>query len=341
MRFGAPFWLIVVAVLGTALLGLRLWGTRRARRTLESAFRTPLLTRLLHSVDPVRRTVKLVCLLLGVVALGLALARPQWGRNEIEIERTGVDLVIALDVSRSMLAADVANTNRLTAARAAIRRLLTELGGDRAALVVFAGDAFVAAPLTRDHTALERALDAAGPGAVSDPGSNLGEAIKRALECFDRASQGPRALLIVSDGEQLQGDALGAARAAASARVSVHTAGVGSTIGARVPARPYGPGGFTRNPLGREVVSRRDEQQLERIAAAGGGSYTRIDSADSRELIGWFHRTSASLPRTTEKRTINEPREQFQWPLALAFALLAAEYATRDRRTQRRTEVGL
>lgn len=332
MRFGSVLWLAALPILLTGLLGLWLWSGNRARAALRRAFDTPLLARLLCSVDPARRRWKRVILAFGVAVLVLALARPQWGRAEIEIERTGVDLVVALDVSRSMLATDAGGTNRLTAATAAIERLLSGLGGDRASLVIFAGEAFLAAPLTRDHTAVERALSSAGPSMVSEQGSNLGEAIKRARESFDRGAQGPRALLVVSDGEQLQGDAVEAARAAAKEGIRVHTAGVGSGAGARVPRTGWDAKGFMRNAMGRDVVSRRDEQQLQRIATAGGGLYTRIEEADSRALAAWFKQASAALPRTTEKRTIDEPREQFQWPLAVALTLLGAEWLVTERR---------
>ncbi len=332
MKFGSGPWLAALPLLLGALLGLWLWSGSRARMALRRAFDTPLLARLLHSVDPARRRWKQVILAFGFAGLAMALARPQWGRAEIEIERTGVDLVVALDVSRSMLAADAGGTNRLTAATAAIGRLVNGLGGDRAALVVFAGEAFVAAPLTRDHAAVERALASAGPAMVSEQGSNLGEAIKRARESFDRAAQGPRALLVVSDGEQFQGDAVGAAQAAAKEGIRVHTAGVGSGAGARVPRVGWDAKGFMRNAMGRDVVSRRDEQQLQRIASAGGGVYTRLEEADSRALVAWFRQASSTLPRTTEKRMVNEPREQFQWPLAVALALLGAEWLVGERR---------
>jgi Ca-activated chloride channel family protein len=336
MTFGAPAWLLALPIVVAALAGLWWWAGRRARAALQRVFNTPLLGRLLRSVNPARRRAKRILLALGVAALGFALARPQWGRNEIELERSGVDLVIALDVSRSMLAADAGGTNRLAAATAAIRRLLDELGGDRVALVVFAGEAFTAAPLTRDHTAVDRALDAAGPESVSEQGSDLGEAIRRARECFDRAAQGPRTLLVVSDGEQLQGDALEAARAAAREGIRVHTAGVGSNVGARVPRRAGELRDFLRGAAGREVVSRRDEQQLQRIATAGNGTYTRLEGADSNALAAWFRRVAAALPRTTEKRTVNEPREQFQWPLAVALALLGGEWLLGERGRARR-----
>jgi Ca-activated chloride channel family protein len=323
---------VTLPVLVGALLVLWIWSARRARTTLQSAFNTPLLERLLGSVGVTKRRVKLVLFALGIVGLMVGLARPRWGRSQIELERTGVDLVIALDVSRSMLAADVDSTNRLTAATGAITRLLDELGGDRVGLVVFAGEAFITAPLTRDHVAVERALSSADPGIVSEQGSNLGEAIERAKESFDRAASGPRALLVVSDGEQLQGDAIEAARKALREEIRVHTAGVGSAMGSRVPARTGQGGGYVRNALGREVQSRRDEQRLQRIAEAGGGLYTRIEEVSSRALADWFTRAAAALPRSTEKREVNEPRERFQWPLAISLMMLAMEWVLGDRR---------
>jgi Ca-activated chloride channel family protein len=136
----------------------------------------------------------------------------------------------------------------------------------------------------------------------------------------------------VSDGAQLQGDSIEAAQKALREGIMVHTAGVGSAMGARVPARATQAPDYVRNAMGREVFSRRDEQRLQRIAQAGGGLYTRIDEANSRGLVDWFHRTAAMLPRSTEKRMVNEPRERFQWPLALALLILAGEWMLGDRR---------
>jgi Ca-activated chloride channel family protein len=332
MRFDQPLWLVVGSLVVLALAAWWWLSARCAQTALQTAFNTPLLAHLLRSVNRPRRRGKQILFAAGVLALGLALARPQWGRNEIELERTGVDLVIALDISRSMLALDAGATNRLSAATTAIRRLLEEVGGDRVGLILFAGEAFMAAPLTRDHTAIERALDSANPDTVSEPGSNLGAAIQRARESFDRLGHGPCALLVVSDGEQLQGEAIEAAQAAVRAGIRVHTAGVGSAPGARVPRRTGETAAFLRNAVGRDVVSRRDEQRLQRIAAAGQGLYTRLEGADSRALATWFRRAAAALPRTTEKRIVNEPREQFQWPLAAALALLGLEWLMGDRR---------
>lgn len=332
MTFGSPAWLWIGAGLLAALLAFWSWSGRRAERRLQAAFRTPLLAHLRRSVNPGRRRAKLALTALGLAALLFALARPQWGRKEIEIERTGVDLMIALDVSRSMLAADAGGTNRLSAARHALDRLLDRLGGDRVGLVLFAGEAYLAAPLTRDHSALSRSLEAASPWIVSEQGSDLGKAIARARESFDRSAEGPRTLLVVSDGEQLEGDAIAAARTAARDGIRVHTAGVGSAAGARLPRNAWERDSFVKNAAGRVVVSRRDEHGLQRIAAAGDGRYVRVEGPDSRALADWFAEVLAPLRRTTEKRLVNEPREQYQWPLAAACGLLGAGWLLGDRR---------
>jgi len=332
MKFEAPLWLWLVPIVALGATGFLLGCNHRRAARLRTALGTPLLPRLTHALDPRRRVLKQALVVAALALITLALAQPQQGREPLKIERTGVDVVLALDVSRSMLAADVDGTNRLAAARAALRNLLERLGGDRVGLVAFAGEAFLAAPLTRDHVAVERALDSLTPASVSEPGSNLAKAIERAREGFDRGSEGPRVLLLISDGEQLQGDSAAAARAAVAGGVAVHSAGIGSSTGARLPV----PGGFVRNAFGREVVSRLDERVLLQTASAGRGRYVRIVGRDSDVLVGWFAQASAGLPRSTESRGVGDPRERFQWPLAAALGLLGGEWLLGERRRRRK-----
>lgn len=331
MTFAIQLWLwrLPVLVLGGALFFT--WSWRRRAALLEAALATPLREQLLASLDRRRRVLKQILFVLGLAFLALALARPQWGREQVKLERTGVDVIIALDVSRSMLAVDVEETNRLAAARAAVLNLLDRMGGDRVGLVGFAGEAFLASPLTRDHSAVARALTALNPTAVSEPGSDFAKAIARAREGFERGSEGPWLLLLLSDGEQLQGDALSAARSAAAAGVAVHCAGLGSAAGARLP----GPGGFQKNAFGREVISRLDEHVLQQTATAGRGMYVRIPGRDSRALVDWFERASTGLPKTTETQELGDPRERFQWPLAAALTLLGGEWLLGERRRRK------
>jgi Ca-activated chloride channel family protein len=332
MNWGAGIWLLLAPLLALGTTAGLLLARRRQRAILERALPTTLLPSLTASVSPSRRAIKTGLAAFAVLLVALALARPQWGRETTETERAGVDVLIALDVSRSMLAPDVGGTNRLTAARQAVGRLLDRLGGDRVGVIAFAGDAFLAAPLTRDHEAARRALASLDPSAVSAQGSDLSKAIASARAGLERGSEGPRTLLVISDGEQLQGDALSAVRAAATAGLTVHCAAVGSTTGARLPQTPASGVGFVKNAFGRDVVSRMDPRLLQQAASAGRGLYVRIEGTDSHALVDWFDQVSARLPRTTETRGSLDPRERFQWPLALALAVFAAEWGTSDRR---------
>ena len=328
MKFELHLWLWLLPALVLGLVSLLIWSHWRRAALLGGALATPLLAQLTASLDRRRRWLKQVLLVLGGALLALTLARPQLGRETVKLERSGVDVVVALDVSRSMLAADVEGTNRLAAARMAVLNLLEKLGGDRVGLVVFAGEAFLAAPLTRDHSAVERALASVSPAMVSEPGSDFSKAIARAREGFERGSEGPRVLLLISDGEQLQGDAVTAARAAVAAGVKVHCAGVGSAAGARLPAA----GGFVKNAFGREVVSRLDERILQQTASAGSGLYVQLAGRNSRVLVDWFGRASAGLPKTTETKELGDPHERFQWPLTVALVLLGGEWLLSERR---------
>lgn len=335
MKFASPVWLVLLPLLvGVGLAGF-LWSQRQRRRALASALATPLLSQLIASLDPRRRWIKHSLLLLGVGGLAFALARPQHGHETLEVERTGIDLMLAMDVSRSMLVTDVDGTNRLAAARVALRNLLRHLGGDRVGLVAFAGEAFLVVPLTRDHTVVERALASLKPDLISEPGTQVAKALQRAQESFDRGSEGPRALLVISDGEQVQGDAVSAAREAARDRIRVHTAGVGSNAGGRVPTRA-GPWSDTvKNAFGREVISRLDERTLRETARAGQGICVKVNGRDSHELVTWFEQAAAGLPRTTESRQLGDPREGYQWPLLVALILLALEWGLSERRGRR------
>lgn len=332
MKFGVPVWLWLLPVLLAGALALFVWSHWRRRLALRAALNTPLLAQLTASLDLRRRWLKHGLGLLGLALLTLALARPQAGHEQLEVERTGIDLMIALDVSRSMLVRDVEATNRLDAARAAVRHLLHHLGGDRAGLVAFAGEAFLVVPLTRDHAAVERALDSLEPDLISEPGSDLAKAIERGRESFDRGSEGPHALLLISDGEQLQGAAAVAATEAGRHRVHVHAAGIGSHAGGTIPADRSVSSGRVKNAFGRDVVSRLDERTLRETARAGRGRYLHLEGRNSRQLTSWFDETAAGLPRTTERRQLGDPREFFGWPLALAILLLAAEWLARERR---------
>ena len=265
--------------------------------------------------------------MLGLCALLAAIARPQFGFQDTEVERSSVDFLIALDLSRSMMAEDMDGKTRLAAAKAAIGKMLDQIGADRVGLVAFAGEAFLAAPITQDHAAVRRNLDALDTNAVAKPGSDMAKAIKLAQKTFENGTYESRALVVITDGEELQGDAVVAAREAALKGMSVFAVGVGSASGARVPAKT----GFAKNEFGREVVSRLNERVLRQVAASGRGIYEAL-GRDGEGLEAIRKKGLDPLSKSKKTKPSKDPREFFQWPLALAVFALFLELLVNERR---------
>jgi len=267
-----------------------------------------------------------------VALVALALARPLSGPKAGSAERVGVDFVVALDVSKSMWAEDVA-PSRLDAVKKEISSWLKQASGDRMGLVLFAGEAIIQAPITFDYEALDRILENAGPRAISKGGTNIPKAIEMATSLLTKSGLDTRALVIFSDGENLDGDAVAAARTANSLEgLSIFTVGVGTAAGERVPsidrasfdklpperrqARAY-----IRSEYGTEVVSRLDESALRSVSSAGGGRHeTFIPDTNMLQRL----RDSALLPLTKSRAILNtqDYHEWFQVPLALAILLV-------------------
>ena len=329
MSFSRPdlLWLALALPL---LLGAAVAGYARRRRRVAALLGDDALLRRL-AMDDLKRfpMQRLVLVGLAGLALGIASAGPQWGCQVVETQNRALDLVLALDVSKSMWARDL-SPDRLERARLLTRRLLRELPGDRIGLVAFAGRAYVLSPLTVDHAALHLYLDALDPAIVSQGGSSLASALRQATDLV-RSREGARAdraVVLVTDGEALeeQAEVISAAERAAAAGVVVFTVGVGTPAGAPVPERDPVTGadlGFKREPSGTVVVSRRDDALLERIARITGGRYLQADQAGSTEAL-------LSALRGLERTTMAADRQvraqdRFAWFIALALLLLAVD----------------
>ena len=320
-----------------AVVMLFLWGAWQRRKAMAAFGDTPLMERLAASVSSRRRRWKAGLAVLGVLLLAVALVGPRFGTKLREVTREGIDLVIALDVSASMMAEDVA-PNRLDRARNEVKKLLDELNGDRVGLVTFAGDAFIQCPLTTDYSAVRLFLDVADPSLIPTPGTDFGAALNMAIQAFqggDEASETStdartRALLIVSDGEN---HVANVDQLLAQARVSnivVFTAGVGETDGVPIPVYRNGRRiDFKKDRQGRVVSTRLEEESLQRLA--DNGAYFRIARTSSSLL-----KITASLQRLEKTEfgaeEFEEYEEQYQWPLALALLLLVVERFVSDRR---------
>ncbi len=335
MNFLHPeyFWAMATVPLAAALLLWAVWQRRQAARR----FGNTALVAKLATVSPRRRRWKGALLVGAVFLLAAALAGPRFGTKMREVKREGIDLVIALDVSLSMTAEDVA-PSRLERAKNEIKKLLGELNGDRVGLVIFAGDAFIQCPLTTDYGAVRLFLDVAAPYLIPTPGTDFSAALQTALQAFDvhEAEDGEartKALLFVSDGENHVAELEEVVTRAREANVAIFAAGVGETAGTSIPLYRNGRRvGLKKNAAGEVVETRLEETSLQ--ALAGEGAYFRIA------------RTSSSLPKITaslerlektefDTEQFEEYAEKYQWPLALALLLLLAERFVDDRRTTR------
>ena len=336
MKFDSPLWLIVLAVL-PVVCALAYWrGAVDRERRLARLIAPRLRESLMRSVDGLKRRLKGVMLTVGVLLVAFALARPLMPEIESKAQRDGIDIVVALDVSRSMLAADLA-PSRLAAVKAGLSNFVARLGGDRLALLPFAGEPYLAVPLTLDHTAFTRTLSALTTESVTKPGSDLAAAIRlgvKTLAVTNRAVRPPaRVILLVSDGEQLQGEAIVAAQEARTAGLSILTVGVGTTQGARVPdARSSRRDVMLKNEFGRDVVSKLDERMLQQIAASSSGGRYALMGPDGAGLEQLRQSSIEPLAARALTWSDKEFREIFQVPLLLSLAVLLLEMLVNERR---------
>lgn len=271
-----------------------------------------------------RLWIKFIFFSMAWVFLTIAVANPQTGSRLEEVKREGIDLFIALDVSKSMLAEDIV-PNRLERSKQAISRLIDKLQGDRIGMIVFAGRAFVQLPITTDYAAARLFLSTINTDIVPVPGTAIGEAINLAIESFDE-SDNSKAIIIISDGEDHEDDPIEAARQAAANGIHVYTIGMGLADGAPIPIyNQYGKRtGFHTDQNGNTVITKLDEQTLQNIAAVGNGAYTRANNIRSGlEFI--YNRISELDKAEIESKVFTDYESRFQIFLALALIMLLFE----------------
>jgi Ca-activated chloride channel family protein len=310
-----------------ALIAFFWWARRQRRRALETFVAAALLPAVAPDIDPRRRTIRAALLTVALLCLVLALAGPMWGFHWQEVRREGIDLIVAIDTSRSMLATDV-KPNRLARAKLAVQDLLSQLHGDRIGLVAFAGSAFVQCPLTLDYSAFSQSLEAVEIGIIPKGGTALADAIDVSLAAFEGRQGSHQALVLITDGEDHEGEVKDAAKRAGERGVKVYTVGIGTAEGELIPAES----GFVKDRSGQVVKSRLGEESLKEIAVETGGVYLHpagtsfgltelyrdyIDKMEKREL-------SSTLEKRFEQR--------FQIPLGAGVLLLLIESLIGERR---------
>ncbi len=331
MRFEHPnlFWLLLVL---PPALALFFWWSMRVRQKLLTQFvEARLLSQLTVGISPARRKMRFAFLILAAVFLVFTLARPQRGFDLEEVEQHGLDIVVAVDTSKSMLATDIA-PNRLARAKMAALELMQRAGTDRLGLVAFAGNAFLECPLTIDNTAFQQSVQALDVNSIPQGGTAIAEAIDTALNTFKEINHF-KVLVLMTDGEDNDKEpgALDAAKKAADAGLKIFTIGIGSKEGDLLNPD------LVRDENGNAVKSHLNESLLQQIAGATGGFYLPLRGAETINTL--YERGLEPLPKSTGKeKLLRRYHEQFQWPLAVAVLLLLAEMFLPERASQTTTQ---
>ncbi len=336
MLWGHPSYLYLLWLIAALLLFLR-WARARRRRAMESFADPALADSLVVGMSLRRRKIKTACFVFAMVFLILALAQPKWGYHWQRVTREGIDIVIAVDTSKSMLAKDV-KPDRLERARMEVRELLGTLQGDRVALVAFAGSSYTVCPLTLDYAAVELFLKVVKVGVVPLGGTDIGGAIEQAIRIFRGDERKYRALIVLSDGEDHGGRVEEAAKEAQKLGVKIFSIGIGSKGGELIPVEEEGgKKAYLKDKEGRVVQTRLTENTLEQIAILTGGTYIH-PSAGRYGLVELYNEKISQMEKKElgeRQRKIYENR--FQWPLGMALILLCLEMLLGERK-KRMTE---
>ena len=319
MRFAYPYILFSLSLI--PLIGVMwLWLYRRAQRRLALLIAPALQPKLMPAHPKSAFYAQFSLVMAGLTLLVFAAARPQWGRKDEKVFTRGRNLVVALDVSRSMLAADV-HPNRLERAKADIMDLIEDLKGDRAALLAFRSKGSLLCPLTTDYAFLRQALDGVSPESAPRGETDLGDAIRKALEALDPALDEYNAILLISDGEDLKGDALEAAAESARRNIPIFTVGIGDDAGATIPGES---GQGLQQFKGSAVKTRLMSETLSAIAAASNGRYIPLGTAGTAHTtLGAIYRRHLRQIAAKEQQELIENRYQERYQLFLFPALLS------------------
>jgi len=325
----------VLLLAGLLVFLVGLYGLLRRRAALRSLVETPRLPQFLPGLSRTRALTRLVLASLGVALLGLSATGPVRGYTFQEAQQRGIDLVVCIDTSNSMLARDL-RPSRLERARREVRGLVERLTGDRVALIAFSGDSREIAPLTHDRQTLAGLLDHLSPEDNRLGGTNLGAAIEHGLSLFDGRTGSHEAIVLLTDGEDQEGAGAEMAARAAERGIRVYVVGVGTEAGGKIPITDRsGRESFLVGPDGTEVVTRLGGTTLRTLAESTDGAYlstensptpledlyrARIASIEGRDLMGGMRRV---------------PHDRFQWTLGLALACMLVETGMRERSRRR------
>jgi len=323
-----------------ALTAIFVWMVIWKKRALLRFGAWTILQRLLPGISRSRVIAKFILLMLGYGFLIIGIANPQIGSKLVEGERKGIDIMIALDVSNSMLAEDI-KPSRLEMSKQAISKLIDNLGNDRLGIVIFAGNAYMQLPITTDYSAAKMFLTSIDTKIVPTQGTAIGEAIELSVGAFDDETHS-RAIIIISDGENHEDDALDAAKKASEKGIIVYTVGMGLPEGAPIPDyNKYNQMvGYKKDRAGSTVVTKLNESMLQQIASAGKGVYVRANNSQSGlktilEEINKLEKTKF------ESRMFSDYEDRFQYFIAVSLILLILELLIFERKSKWISKINL
>jgi len=321
----ANFYLLNLLWLMPLLAACFWWSFRRRRKALNRFAGKILADRLVRGISQTSRVIKVILLLIFFGLAILTLARPQWGTKLETVKRTGIDVMVLLDTSLSMDTQDIV-PGRLEKAKHEVKALIDGLQGDRVGLVVFAGTAMVHCPLTIDQNAVKLFLEIVDTQVIPRPGTNIDEGIQRGTQAFDPKERRHKVMLLLTDGENLEGNPSKAAGAAREAGIVIYSIGVGTPSGEPIPLRDEHGNvtGYKKDESGSVVVSRLDEESLQQISSITGGQYFRATPGEE-EVEEIVHTVSQMDKKEFQSKTYLTYVDRFQIPLGIALVTILLE----------------
>ncbi|MBL7048752.1 MAG: VWA domain-containing protein [Nitrospira sp.] len=314
-----------------ALLAFLFWARRKRAADLQRFAESSLLRHLIISLSERRQAIKISLTVCAIVIMIIALARPQWGFQWREVKRSGLDIIIAIDTSKSMLATDV-KPSRMERSKLAVKDFIKRLRGDRIGLIAFAGSSFLQAPLTADYNGFMLSLDDLNIGTIPKGGTSITSAIETAMKSYEGGIKENKILIIITDGEDHGGKPIEMAEKAGADGLKIYTIGIGSADGELIPIiNSQGQQTFLKDRSGNVVKTRLDEATLKSIALKTGGSYIRATSTEFGLELLYDEKLSKIEKRDIENKMAKQYEDRFQILLIFALILLCLELFISER----------
>jgi Ca-activated chloride channel homolog len=337
-RFANPDFLYLLLLLPVLIL-LYIINEIRKKRALKRLGDINLIVSLVPELSKIRPFIKFMLQSAAVTAGIIMLARPQFGSKIEDVKKQGVEVIIALDVSNSMMAEDI-QPDRLTRAKQAISRLVDNLDNDKIGLIVFAGDAYTQIPVTTDYISAKMFLSTINPDMLPKQGTAIGAAISLGIRSFSPGEGTSKAMIIITDGENHEDDPVVNAEEASKAGIIIHTIGIGSTEGVPVPLIINGKKDYLKDVDGNTVITKLDEDILKKIAISTNGNYVRANNSNIG-LDEIFSEIKKMKKQELESTMYTEYNDQFQIFAAIAIFLLMVDYIVMERKNRRLANIRL